>query len=123
MTTALAARAATIDPMSADHPGQLLTRPEAARVLPRYVGPVLVTAGVRAYGWDVDVDEALPLGTIHVQPAAVRITVAEVGDLELALTYAEQRRQAARFLRNLVVRTALEVGLTDLRPFARPVGA
>ena len=107
-------------PMSAAHPGQLLTRAEAAEVLPRYLGPVLTVEGIRARDWDAVTDPALPPGLILVRPAALTIAAAELADVELALTYAEHRRQAARFLRTTVVRVALESGLTDLRPFARP---
>lgn len=109
--------------MSAGHPGQLLDLGEAARALPGHVGPVVTVAGVMLRDWTVYLNPLLPTGTIHVHPARLTIGVREYGDLELALLIAEHRRQAARFLRTTVVRVALESGLTDLRPFARPVGA
>lgn len=106
------------DPMSTGHPGQLLKLGDAARVLPGYVGPVLTIAGVRARGWDVDLNPYLPTGVIIITPATLRLTAREEGDVELALLYAEHRRQAGRELRRIVIEHAGALGL-DLRPFAR----
>lgn len=109
---------ATHDPMSTGHAGYLLNLGDAARALPGYVGPVLTVAGVRARGWDVYRNPLLPTGLIHVHPGRLTIGVREEGDLELALTVAEHRRQAGRELRRIVIEHAGGLGL-DLRPFAR----
>lgn len=107
------------DPMSAAHPGYLLNLGDAARALPGYVGPVVTVLGVRARGWEVTLNRYLPTGVIIIAPASLTITAREEGDLVLALTIAEHRRQAARALRATVIGAAGRY-FTDLRPFARP---
>ena len=107
------------DRMSADRAAALtVDRPTASRILPNLLGPVVTAAGVRAYGWTVTTDPTLPAGTLVIHPGLLRVTVAEAGDLDLVLAYAEQRRQAGRTLRRLVIHHAGALGL-DLRPFAR----
>lgn len=106
-------------PGSAEHPGYLVTTGQAATLLPTYLGPVLTAAGVRAYGWDVRTNAALPFGHLIVRPANLTVTVPDEGTLEAALMYAEERRQAAHALRSIVVGVAGR-WFDDLRPFARP---